>query len=278
MSKETIITASVRALKLSTAFFDGGPGWKLDADGNLAKDANGNPIYVNAAGKDQSVNGETIATTNAEAGRQRVRAETAEASLKKFEGIADPAAALAALDTVSKIDQKTLIAAGEVDRVRAEVGAQYQTKVDAEAKRANGLQDRLNNTIIGNAFLNSPYVKEKLIIPADVAQSFFGSRLTVDENDKVIGKGADGNPITSNKNMGQTADFDEAIEIMVAGYANRDHILKGDGQSGTGNGGGGGNGAPNGKIIKRSALEQMSPAEQARIAGEVGKGKIQLLD
>ena len=112
----TKILAHIAVLS-ATAFNN--PGWKLDADGKLElKD--GNPIYLDASGRESIVDGGTITRLNGEARAHREAKEAAETKLRAFEGL-DPEAARKAVETVKNIDAKKLIDAGEVEKVRESV-------------------------------------------------------------------------------------------------------------------------------------------------------------
>jgi len=273
----TPMTAVLAAhLLASTAPF-ANPGWKTDDAGNIVKDADGNPVWLDANSKESSVKGDTISRLNDEAKTHREAKEAAETKLKAFEGI-DPAKAKDALEKVGKIDQKQLIDAGEVDRVRASITEQYDSKLKEKDTQIAELSGTLNTTLLKTAFQGSKFVADKLAIPPDIAQSFFGGRFKT-EGAKVIPLDANGNPMLSHKNMGENADFDEAIELMVTAYPNRDAILKGGGQSGTGNQGGGGTGGGTGKrTYKRSEFNQLNPQQQAAVAAQVPKGEAAIID
>ena len=73
-------------------------------------------------------------------------------------------------------------------------------------------------------------------------------------------KDANGKEILSHKAPGNVADFDEALEILVGGYAHKDRILKSDATPGSGNRGNGGGGG-NSKQITRAQHTAMTPAE-----------------
>lgn len=121
---------------------------KLDENGNVVVN-DGKPVYVQDDGKEIVFDApgtlQTITRLNGEAKSHRERAETAETSLKTFEGIADPVAALAALDTVKNLADKTLVDAGEVEKVRTEAGGYgslltpYQAFVIARRPEISGL-------------------------------------------------------------------------------------------------------------------------------------------
>jgi hypothetical protein len=123
----------------------------------------------------------------------------------------------------------------------------------------------LNNHIIGGSFTGSKFIGEKLAIPADIAQKFFGDRFKV-ENGKLVPMDSNGNPIFSATRHGEHADFEEAIAVMVNAYPNKEMILKGSGASGGGAGGNGGGGAGGKKTMTRAQFGALDPAAQAAAA------------
>lgn len=242
---------------------------KLDDAGHAVLQ-DGKPVYVHDDGKeiahDAAATVATITRLNGEAKASRIRAETAETSLKTFEGITDPTAALKAMNTVASLDQKKMIDAGEVDKLKADINGAWQTKYDAAEKRGNDLESTLNNHMIGGAFTGSPFVKDKIAIPPDLLRSHFGSAFRI-EDGKVVAY-QDGSKLTSRAKPGEPADFDEALEILVDGYPHRDHILKGNS-----NGGGGtrqSNGQGGSKTMSRAAYDAL-PLEAQRNAIVVDK-------
>lgn len=236
---------------------------KLDEQGHVVV-VEGKPVYVHDDGKEIPFDAPQamtkISSLNGEARSHRERAEAAETSLKAFEGIA-PDAARSAIDTVSKLDQKTLVDAGKVDEVRNEITKVYDGKLADAKKTTEKLEAQLRQERIGGSFARSKLIAEKLAIPADMVEARFGSAFRLEDN-KVIAYGADGNKIFSRTRPGETADFDEALELLIEQYPNRDYILKPSGANGGGAPGGGG--ARSGdKSINRAAFDGMSPAEQA---------------
>ncbi|MGH8388170.1 MAG: DUF6651 domain-containing protein [Pseudomonas sp.] len=220
---------------------------KLDENGHVVVQE-GKPVYVHDDGKevafDASSTVSTITRLNAEAKSHRERAEAAEKSLKGFDGIADPAAARNALDVVSKLDQKKLVDAGEIDTVRNEISKAFQTQLDEMTGKAQTFEQQLYAEKIGGSFARSKYIGEKLAVPADMVQATFGQNLKI-EDGKVVAYDAQGQKIFSRARPGELADFDEAIETLVSQYPHRDHILKSSNANGGGapNGGGGNSGA-----------------------------------
>lgn len=269
----TMLLCSVAAR--AVAFDAGKTGWKLDADGKLAMDANGNPIYVAADGAEMATEPGTIARLNGESKQHREAKERAEASLKKFEGL-DPEKARSALETVGKLDSKSLIDAGKVDEVKQQMSAQYEAQL-TEAKQTNAaLQTNLDNMTKATTFAKSKFIAERIAVPPEMFEATFGSQFKV-EDGKVVPYGRDGNPIYSKKRMGEIADVDEAFEIIVDAYPHKDTILKAQSPGGTGGGGGGGQRGV-GRVVRRADFDAMSPADKQATMQATSKGEMQVVD
>ncbi|KMN20293.1 DUF6651 domain-containing protein [Pseudomonas weihenstephanensis] len=235
---------------------------KLDDQGHAVLQ-DGKPVYVHDDGKEVAFDAvstvATITRLNTEAKTNRVAKEAAETALKAFEGIEDGAAARKALDIVSKLDQKKLVDAGEIDTVRNEISKAFQAQLDEVGTKAATFEKQLYEEKIGGAFSRSKYIGDKLAIPADLVQSRFGSAFKI-EDGKTVAYDNHGNKIFSRARPGEIADFDEAIETLVEQYPHRDHILKGTGASGSGASNNGGNGGQGNKSISRSQFDALDPA------------------
>lgn len=233
---------------------------KLDENGHVVVQE-GKPVYVHEDGKevafDASGTVSTITRLNAEAKSHRERAESAEKSLKGFDGIADPAAARNALDVVSKLDQKKLVDAGEIDTVRNEISKAFQTQLDEANGKAQTFEQQLYAEKIGGSFARSKYIADKLAVPVDMVQATFGQNLKIEEG-KVVAYDTQGQKIFSRSRPGELADFDEAIETLVSQYPHRDHILK----SSNANGGG----APNGGGLPNAPKGNFGGSKTERLA------------
>jgi len=241
---------------------------KLDEAGHVVVQ-DGKPVYVHDDGKEVAFDAvatvSTISRLNGEAKTHREGKEAAETKLKAFEGIADPSAALKALDTVSKLDQKKLVDAGEIDTVRSEISKGYETKLSEADTRLKTLEGQLYSEKIGGSFSRSKVISDKFAIPADLVQARFGSAFKV-EDGKVVAYDPNGNKIYSRARPGELADFDEAIESLVDAYPYKDQILKGSGASGSGAGGGKGGGGNGKKSLSRAQFDALDPAgKQAHV-------------
>ncbi|UPT53214.1 hypothetical protein [Synechococcus phage Yong-M4-211] len=251
----------------------------IEVEGKIyAEVQDGKPLYTDDKGA--AVAFDVVATTanltalRGEAMRHRQEKEDAQKALKAFEGITDPTAALKALETVANLDQKKLIDAGEVERVKTEIAKGYETKLTEAEKKAKDLETALYGEKIGGAFARSPLIvgeKAKLAIPADLVQARFGQHFKI-EDGKAVAYDAVGNRIYSRANPSELASFDEALEIIVDAYPHKDSILKGTGAAGSGAQGGGGGGGS--KTMKASDFAALGPKEQA---AKMAEG-IQLID
>lgn len=242
---------------------------KLDENGHVVV-SDGKPVYVNDDGKEIAFDApgtlQSISRLNGEAKSHRERAEAAETSLKAFEGIADPKAAIKALEVIKNLDDKKLVDAGEVDKVRAEAIKAVEEKYAPIVKERDDLSGRLIAEKVGGSFARSKFIADKLNIPADMVESRFGSSFKL-EGDSVIAYDKAGNKIFSASNPGEPAGFDEALGILVEHYPYKDQILKGTGASGGGSTGG--NGGAGGKTISRAQFESLCPQDQS---SQIGAG------
>lgn len=260
--------------------FDGN-GWKFKMVNGQIELKDGKPIVVKPDGTEISYDIEQTSGTISRLTNELTTAKndlaTAKNAAKAFEGMnADEVKA--ALETVGKIKDKKLFESGEVDTLKQQIAGGYEAKLKESGDKYSALLARTNALVLGNAFASSKFVKDKVGIPVEMLQSFFGNNFIVDENGKISAKGKDGNPLLSPARIGEPADFEEAIESMVNAYPNKAHVLKGTSHSGTGGGSPGTPDASGRKQYIRSALEKMTPAEQSSAMKEVREGKATLTE
>lgn len=267
------------ALLASVAIRTFGAGWKMDGD-KIATDADGNPIYINAAGQEQSMKGDTIATLNAEARQHRTAKETAETNLAKYKGadgkLIDPDIAVKAIDTVGKIDAKQLIDAGKVDEVRKQVSDTFTAQINDINTKYTDAQKRIADMSVDKIFDGSDFIRDRVAIPRD----FFAGNMRNHfkfEDGKITAYDRAGNPVYSKKNPGTPADPEEALELLVEAHPQKDTILKAASAGGSGNGGGGGS-RGGGRTVTRAQFGALSAAEQAQTAAAAAKGEVTLTD
>lgn len=237
---------------------------KLDEAGHVVV-SDGKPVYIDAAGKeiafDVVATSASLTSLRGEAMRHRQDKEKAEGALKAFEGIEDPAAARKALETVANLDAKRLIDAGEVEKVKGEISKSYEAKLAEASNQAEGLRTELYREKVGGAFSRSKFISENLVLPADIAETYFGRHFKI-EDGKTVAYDAQGNRIYSGANPSELATFEEAIERLVGQYPHKDSILKATVAPGGGApaGGGGGGGQ---KTMKSAEFNALSAKERA---------------
>lgn len=253
-------------MKLKTTQIDG----KTYAEVN----EQGLPIYVYDDGKEVAHDApQTVATItrlNGEAKSNRERYEAAESSLATFAGIDDPVAAKKAVETLKNFDDKKLVDAGEVEKVKAEAIKAVEEKYAPIVQERDALQSQLHGELIGGGFARSQMIKDKISVPADMIQAQFGRNFKV-ENGKVVAYDTHGQQIYSRSRPGELADFDEALDQLIDGYQYKDHILKG-GQ------GSGGNFQGNTNVntgLKRSQMDAKAKSDFIQTHGQAAYLKLE---
>lgn len=271
----TVVASAV--LAIARAYNNNGATWKLDADGKIEM-KDGNPVMVGADGKELPVSTDAFAQLRGEAKTNRERAERLQAEVAKFAGITDPAAALAALETVSKLDQKQLIEAGKVDEVKAQITAQYQTQVNELSGKNKELQKVADDRLLDLSFATSEFIANELAMPVDFFRAAVRDNFKI-ENGKIVPYDKSGNPLHSSdtSRIGQPAEFDEALRLIVGSHPQKASILRADANSGTG---GNSNGGIRGGVrtVSRTDFAKKPPHEQAQIAEKAGKGEMSIVD
>lgn len=250
------------------------PSWKVDENGNIVM-KDGNPVYVNTNGEEQTVAVDTISRLNNESKMHREAKEAALEKLKAFEGL-DATKAREALEMVAKLDANKLIDAGKVDEVKAQITSQFQGQIDEKSKALTDLQTKYDNMIINNLFANSEFIRNNVAVPRDMFEAKFRDNFKV-ENGQIIVYGNDGNRLYSKERAGEYATPEEGLRILAEAHPNRDTILRANTGTGTGsNGASGGSGGS--RYMKRTDFEKLAPAQQAEYAQKMINGEITLTD
>lgn len=256
----------------------------IEANGvTYAEVRDGKPVFVNEAGTeipfDVPAAMGKISSLNAESKSRREALEAATAKLKAYEGIPDAEAAIKALETIQNIDQGKLVAAGKVDEIKtqaqkaaeervAAAAAAHRAEIDALKSSLDKTTAAYHNEMLGNAFANSAFIRDKIAIPADMIRATFGNAFKI-EDGKIVAHDQSGSVIASQLKFGESAGFDEAIERLVMAYPSRDYILKG-----TGNSGGGarpGSDGKGSKTMSTDAFNKMPAKERSAFMADGGK-------
>lgn len=242
---------------------------KLDDKGNVVLQ-DGKPVYIMDDGAEVAFDAvavtKKIATLNTEAKDNRLKLTDLTTKLEAFADL-DPVAAKAALEKVTSLQGKKLLDTGEVDKLKADIEAGWKTKLDKAIGELDTLKGQLVEEKIGGSFARSKFIAEKLAIPSDVVQAFFGKNFKLEEG-RVNAYDGNGNLIRSRENPSVAAPFEEALSVLVDGYANKATILKGTQKPGGGTtpagGGGGGGGGDGKKTLNRAEFGKLDPVSQAK--------------
>jgi hypothetical protein len=220
------------------------PKYKLTADGRAIElGTDGHPIVIDDAGKEftiDAINAQAkINTIVSESNERRKLNSELQTKLKAYEGIEDPAAALSALQTVKSLGEDHKV---KMDELKNTINKTWESKLQEWEQEKTGLNDKLFQATVLSKFATSEVIKKTVLTP-DIAATFFGKHFNPDGT----AKDTAGNLIYSKSKPGEPAQFDEAIEVLIDTYPNKDSILRGSGaQGGDGHrGGSGGSGFEN---------------------------------
>lgn len=254
------------------------------------------PVYVTGDGKeipfDAAASMDKIKTLNGESASRRLRIEELEKQMNQFDGF-DIEKAKKAMETVANFDDKKLVDAGEIEKLKEKYTTSFEQREEAarakhleEMKRLNDQiedsQKKIRNLVVTNHFSKSPYFtgeKPKTILPPDMAAEYFGKYFEVKEVDgdmKLIGK-RNGEIIVSEdpKNFGSPAPFDEAIAHIIDNYPMRDRILR------TAGGGSGGSGNADmsieGDVLVLSKADAMDPIKYRKARAKAAERGVELV-
>lgn len=248
-------------------------GWKKGEDGSIETDGDGNPIYIDADGKESPLAPGYINRLNTEAAQHRTAAKEANDKLKAF-GDMDPKEARAALDKVKDTDFDDLVNKGEIEAVRKAVTDAMQADLDKTETELADTRSKLQRVTLDNAFNSSEFLKNRLAVPQDAVRATFRDRFKV-EDDKVIPLDNNGEPLR-NKN-GDVANVDEAFEAIISARSDADNWIKAPEVGGSGSQGGGGNGGTGNKM-KRAEFDALDPGKKGEVGQKAAKGEIEIVD
>jgi len=188
-------------------------------------------------------------------------------------GDLDPEKAKKAINVVANLDDLDKDKNIEIDRVKAGVAESYKSKIkDIDTvyeQKVSGFQNSLTqkdqvirNLLIRGAFDRSEFIKDQTVLTPDIAYDSFGRFFQVEEdgtNVKVFALDRSSEKIFSKANPGEYASPEEAIELIINEYPQKDSILRS--HSG-GSGAGGNKDVGSTKKAKLRALAAMGPAER----------------
>jgi hypothetical protein len=240
---------------------------KVDENGNAVL-VDGKPVYVHEDGKEVPFDApaamEKINTLNTELTDRRHNVTSIQKELDHYVVGQDEAGkkvylsvddAKKAMETVKNFDEKSLLDATGVEKLKLSMNTAYLEK-EAELKRGFSLKEAamtgdlqakegtIYELMVNTQFANSPTIRDKTVLPSDSASEYFGKYFKVEgegKEAKVIGY-YNNEKILSRERPGEVAEFEEALAVVIDHYPMKEHILKstGGGSGSQGNRGGGG--------------------------------------
>lgn len=251
---------------------------KLDEKGAVVlKD--GMPVWIDEKdGKEVAFNVPQMVADlsrgSAETAELRKEIETMAGKLKAFDGL-DPEKARTGLDMAEKVAAGKLIELGKVDELKAQVGKAYEDKLaslqtaleKAKADNAASLQakdEKIHAMLVRQVFDASPFLKEKTLLPPDIAFERWSRNFRViEENgDPVLEGMLNGQSILSEERPGQRATPEECLQMIINTHPQKQTFMRPlPGGSGTQPKSGA---VPAGKAMSRASFDQMPPAEKVK--------------
>lgn len=247
---------------------------KTNDEGAVQLDSEGNVLYVNEQGEDVSFNANQafgkIKSLGAEAKGHRENKQSLQSQIDAFSGIT-PDEALTMREAIQKNGKNGENSSKEFKDLEQRLIIEHTEKVQAmqvliEQKDMQIASDRINAQ-----FSNSPFLRDKTTLPAQMAQAIYGGNFKV-EDGKLNAFDSFGNMITSSQpdTIGEPAPFEEAIKQIVMSDPNREAILK----TNSGGSGSAGNNSTNGATGYDWAKIQENPEEFSRAIKELGKDAV----
>lgn len=229
--------------------------WKVDENGALIVE-NDNPVWIYEGGEKDGKEApvefpkllSSITRLTAESMERKTKINDYKAKLAPIEeaGIEDVAEfvknANTAIDTVQNLEDKKLVDAGEIDKLKENYRQSYDAKMEALKKshldeiakrdeKISSQDTNIRNLVIKGAFESSEFLRESTVLLPDMAYTYFGDKFDVEVvDDQLTGfaKDKEGNKLMSLINPGEIASPMEAIEILVSEHPQKDRILKMD--------------------------------------------------
>ena len=237
-----------------------------DADGKkvILTDDKGLPIVMDDEKEDVTPFGidaihllSKVPALQTEAKGHRLKAEEANKKLETFAGI-DPAKATEALKLAANLSAGDLTKKEEVERIKQETEDAWKGKIEAlalshqeELKAKDDaladMDDDLRGSLLTTNFAKSPHFTGKepnTKLTPDIAEAYFGKSFKIEKDEQTGKRTAVGyigeNVIYSKSKPGTIAQFDEAMDLIIAAYPMKEAILfKSQGSGAPGSGGGG---------------------------------------
>jgi len=263
---------------------------KVDENGAVVV-RDGMPVYVHDDGKEVAFDAKsaisTIKRVSDERDSLRKESEKLKGSLEQWTtalGEITPEDARGAVDTVALMDEKQLLDASGVEKLKAEVSSAWEQKFakasktweEKVAEREAALKAKegtIYKLLVSRKFDTSDFLTKQVNLIPEAAEALFGPRFSV-EGEQVVGRDGDGNVIYSREKPGEVAEFDEALFSMILAHPRRDDLLLRDEAVGSG---AGDQSKPSASQFLGRTRKSMTPREKSEFIDKHGGAKFRSL-
>jgi len=252
--------------------------WKLKIDEETKQPVfeDEKPIYINDEGKELALDPpgmyQKIIDLGKEAKNHREKAKAFQSQLAVFEGIDDLETwkdeAIKALETVKNFNDKDWMKAEKVERLKADMKEAHEKQVQ-QLNEQFGMKekdyqqtlskkdDQIRRLMVSAKFASHPLFSgkdPKTTLPPEIAETYFGKHFKVEETDdgslRLNAYYSNGDPVYSQINPGDLAEFEEAMNIIFEKYPAKDSLMRA-GDPGSGSQGGSGAGGDDGDELAK---------------------------
>jgi hypothetical protein len=230
----------------------------------------GNAVLLSDAGEEVVFTApEKVSELNRESASRRHEIKELKAKLEPFDGLE-----AAEIKELKAFKENNKDAKTQIEQIKAQISQTYEEKI-AEGKAVSEEKDKLIRKLsVSNQFVGSKFLADNTVLPAEIAEAYFGQYFEVRDGGAVVAKFG-GNDIYSKTKPGELASFEEAIKFVVENSAFKDAILRDPGQGGSGAHGGdrkpamGGQVNPWKKETRNLTLQSKIAAENPGLAAKM---------
>lgn len=135
-------------------------------------------------------------------------------------GDIDPVTAKRLVEAERQAEQDQAAAQGDFERVKKMMADAHKTEIegkDAEIERLKGIvsgqNEKIDGLTIGQAFANSPFIRDELILSPAKARALYGDRIALQGEDVVVLDKKGGTPMVNSS--GIPLSFDDGMAAII---------------------------------------------------------------
>jgi len=158
-----------------------------------------------------------------------------------------------ALELQDNIDSQKLVEAGKIDEIKQQATEMLKQQLeekevywkgikDEDDKSIKSLEDKIYDFMVREKFGSSNFVKDKLNMTSKAAYKYFSDNIKLEKDDSgnwlvtsfYLGGPKHGEKVMSKLRVGEEADLEEALGILVNYDSDKDQLLKNSAVPGSG--------------------------------------------